>query len=82
MSESKKDSKYFSMDDELFDLKHGDAKDKSVAALKMVRGYLIPLNFLLLKQFQRSQKLLLNRISIEVMIYLKILQLIMNVDRN
>ena len=35
MSESKKDSKYFSMDDELFDLKHGDAKDKSVAALKM-----------------------------------------------
>ena len=53
MSESKKDSEYFSMDDELFDLKHGDAKDKSVAALKMVRGYLIPLNFLLLKQFQR-----------------------------
>lgn len=37
MSESKKDSKYFSMDDELFDLKHGDAKDKSVAALKMGR---------------------------------------------
>ena len=35
MSESKKDSEYFSMDDEIFDLKHGDAKDKSVAALKM-----------------------------------------------
>jgi hypothetical protein len=35
MSENKKDSEYLSMDDEIFDLKHGDAKDKSVAALKM-----------------------------------------------